>query len=723
MTTTPEMLQGTIERVTFHSEASGFCVLRVQVQAQHEPMTLIGRAVAISAGEYIEAQGEWVNDKQHGLQFRAETLRIVPPKTLEGIEKYLSSGMVRGIGTHFAKKLVKAFGEEIFEVIEKAPERLLVLKGIGQKRTNMIAASWAEQRTVRDIMVFLHSHGIGTARAVRIYKTYGNEAIQEIEKNPYRLALDIRGIGFQTADRLAQKLGIEKNALIRAQAGVRHVLNSHCERGHCAVVQKKLIEMGVELLEIEESIVIRAIEHEVAEKRLIVDEIDQACCIYPKNLYYAEWHAAQYLAQLHQGTPPWGDLDLEKAIPWVEDYTHLTLSDSQREAIKTVLSHKLSIITGGPGVGKTTLVNSLLKIIRAKHLSIALCAPTGRAARRLTETTGLTAKTIHRLLEFDPISYSFRHDQNHPLPIEVLVIDESSMIDITLLTHLLKAIPTKSAVIWVGDIDQLPSVGAGAVLSDLIRSGVVATVRLTEVFRQAADSQIITNAHRMNQGEMPLGNVGQGSDFFTIYSESAEDIHEKLLSNVCERLPRYYTCDPIRDIQVLSPMNRGGLGCFGLNVDLQARLNPWSEPKIKRHGVTYAPGDKVIQTINNYNKEVFNGDIGFIKRINETENVLKIAFDHRIVDYHYTELDELSLAYAISIHKSQGSEFPIVVLPMAMQHYALLACNLLYTGVTRGKRLVLLIGQKKAIGMAVRNRREAQRLTKLATRLQEETAC
>ncbi len=714
-----ERLQGSVERVTFHSEDTGFCVLRTQVKEHHDLVTIVGSAASITAGEYIECQGVWINDKKHGLQFKTDCLKVVPPTTLEGIEKYLGSGMVKGIGPHFAKKLVKAFGEQVFDVIENDADRLTELDGIGAKRKERVTSAWTEQKAIRNIMVFLQSYGVGTARAVRIYKTYGDDAIEKVRENPYRLALDIRGIGFKTADDLASQLGIARDSLMRAQAGVRHVLQELCDNGHCAAEQQQLIKASCELLEIPSPIIEEAIRHELHEENLVKDEINAEACVYPVSLYMAETKVAEHIKRLNVSTLPWGSIDTSKAIPWVEEKTGLKFADSQRHAIDTVLQSKLSIITGGPGVGKTTIVNSFIKIILAKRLSIALCAPTGRAAKRLTETTGLPAKTIHRLLDFEPKTYSFKHSQDNPLPIDVLIIDESSMIDIVLFNHLLKAIPDHVAVIMVGDIDQLPSVGSGAVLSDLIKSDVITTVRLTEIFRQAANSKIIVNAHRINHGKMPLPNETENSDFFILHADTPEEIYAKLIDVVASRLPQHYQCDPARDIQVLTPMNRGGLGSRGLNVDLQKRLNAQAEPKITRFGSTYSPGDKVIQMTNNYDKKVFNGDIGFIERIDLEEGIVKIRFDQNLKDYETNELDEISLAYAISIHKSQGSEFPIIVIPLATQHYTLLARNLLYTGITRGKQLVVLIGQKKAIGMAVHNNKEAHRLTKLSERLNE----
>lgn len=717
-----EKLHGSIERVTFHSEASGFCVLRVKVKGYRELITVIGSAASVTAGEYIECLGCWVNDRQHGQQFKTISLKVVPPTTLDGIEKYLGSGMVKGIGPHFAKKLVKAFGEQVFDVIEQTPERLLELPGIGKKRQERVTSAWAEQKVIREIMVFLQSHGVGTSRSVRIYKTYGDQAIEKVRENPYRLALDIHGIGFKTADTLAQKLGIGPQSLMRAQAGVRHVLQEWSGEGHCAAIRSNLCEMAAKLLEIPLPIIDQAIAAELTEGNLIaeIDGSDEFIFLTP--LHRAEIGCAANLNRLNQADTPWGVIDADKAIPWVEEQTGMTLSQSQAAAVRLVLQHKVSVITGGPGVGKTTLVNSLLKILKAKRVRIGLCAPTGRAAKRLTESTGMEAKTVHRLLEFDPTQFAFKHNDENPLDLDCLVIDESSMMDVVLMNQLLKAIPTEAAVLIVGDVDQLPSVGPGSVLADIIESGQIATVRLTEIFRQASTSKIITNAHRINHGQMPVVDKTEGiSDFYCLYAETPEEIFAKLMQVVLERIPQRFHFHPVNDVQILTPMNRGGLGARSLNIELQARLNGHSEPKITRFGNTYAPGDKVIQRINNYDKEVFNGDIGVIKAIDLEESQVKILFDDREVDYEFSDLDEISLAYATSVHKSQGSEYPVVVIPMAMQHFMLLERNLLYTGVTRGKQLVVVIAQPKALAMAVKNQQSQRRITHLAARLNENT--
>lgn len=713
-----ERLSGSVERVTFHSEESGFCVLRVKVKGKRELVTVIGSAATITPGEFVECVGTWHNDKTHGLQFKTTHLKTVPPSTLEGIEKYLGSGMVKGIGPHFAKVLVKAFGVDVFTVIEETPERMLTLPGIGKKRTDKVTAAWAEQKAIREIMVFLQSHGVGTGRAVRIYKTYGDEAIIKVSENPYRLALDIHGIGFKTADVIAGKLGIAPDSLIRAQAGVRHVLQELSGDGHCAAPHDTLIKESVKLLEIDEAILEEAIREEVTQENLVPEEIDGVPCLFLTPLYRAEQGVANSISRILSGAPPWGKIDTEKALPWVEEKTGLSLSQSQRDAVRLALTSKALVITGGPGTGKTTLVNSILKILAAKQLDILLAAPTGRAAKRMTETTGREAKTIHRLLEFDPQSFGFKRGRENPLEADLIVIDESSMVDVVLMNKLLAAVPDSAALMIVGDVDQLPSVGPGAVLADIIASGSVPTVRLTEIFRQAATSKIIVNAHQINKGELPLKNETEElSDFYFIPAETPEEIHAKLLQVVTERIPKRFGLHPVRDVQVLTPMNRGGLGAHALNSELQKVLNGNSEPKITRFGTTFSPGDKIIQTVNNYDKEVFNGDIGQILEIDIDESSLKADYDGKIVEYEFGELDEVSLAYATSIHKSQGSEYPAVVIPLAMQHYMLLERNLIYTAVTRGKKLVTIIGQPKALGMAVKNKNATKRLTNLTERL------
>jgi exodeoxyribonuclease V alpha subunit len=715
-----EKLIGFIERITFHSEKTGFCVLKVKARGRRDIVTVIAQAARILAGESIEAVGGWTHHKNHGLQFNAAQLRIIPPNGLDGIEKYLGSGLVKGIGPYFAKQLVKVLGASVFDVIKHTPERLNEVPGIGKKRQKKILVFWAEQKAIRDIMVFLQGHGLGTSRAFRIYKTYGEQAIEKVKENPYRLASDIRGIGFKTADQLAKSLGLPEDSPLRARAGLQHSLLLAGQEGHCALLQTDLIQATHKLLNVSESIIATAIGAEVAAKELIQNFSNDNITLALKSFYQAEVSVAKRLKYLLcGGSFPWGKIDPDKAIPWVEKQTVLQLASSQKAAITQALQSKVMIISGGPGVGKTTVVNSLIKIFQTRQLTIELCAPTGRAAKRLSEVTGLVAKTIHRCLGFDPHIFGFKHHADFPLPADIIVVDEVSMLDITLMNQLLKAIPEKAALFLIGDIDQLPSVGPGSVLADLMTSKQIPTVFLTEIFRQAATSQIIVNAHRVNQGKMPVKNSSSSSDFYFIPANTPEEIQTKLIHCVTHRIPQRFKFHPLRDIQVLTPMNRGVVGAYQLNHALQQALNASSEPKIQRFGWTFSKGDKVIQTINNYDKEVFNGDIGFIAKIDLEETTIQINFEERLVDYDFNEMDEIALAYATSIHKSQGSEYKAVVIPIAMQHYRLLARNLLYTGITRGKKLVILIGQYKALAIAVHQQPSQQRLTQLIQRMTE----
>ncbi len=718
-----EKLSGAIERLTFHSQESGFCVIRVRVKGKRDLVTVVGSAPSISPGEFVECVGFWINDRQHGLQFKAVTLNVVPPSTLEGIEKYLGSGMVKGIGPHFAKKLIHAFGEDVFDVIEQDPDRLLKLEGIGPKRKATAVAGWNEQKAVRAIMVFLQSYGIGSTRAVRIYKTYGDAAIEKVRENPYRLALDIHGVGFKTADTLAQKLGIPSDSILRARAGVRHVLQEMSGQGHCAAYRDQLIEAAEKLLEINTTILEQAIADETVSNQLVVEMHEGRQLVFLISLHRAETGCATNILRLATNVLPWQDIDPIEAIPWVERATGLELSASQHQAIAIMLRSKLTILTGGPGVGKTTIINSLLAVLANQDVDIMLCAPTGRAAKRLSESTRREAKTVHRLLSFDPSTFGFKHNQDNPLDTQLLVIDEASMMDITLMNHLLKALPSRAALLLVGDMDQLPSVGPGSVLADMIGSGCIQTVRLTEIFRQAKSSDIILNAHRINDGIIPqLPKPNVDSDFYLIPAETPEDIFNKLIHVVTKRIPERFGFDPVADIQVLTPMNRGGVGVRSLNIELQNRLNNNSTQQITRFGVTFAPGDKVIQMVNNYDKDVYNGDIGLIQFIDNEESLLNIEFDGRAVQYEFNELDEIQLAYAVSIHKSQGSEYPVIVIPLAMQHYMLLERNLIYTAITRGKQLVVMIAQTKALAMAVKTQKSKRRLTLLAHRIQSQLA-
>ena len=709
-----EVLAGAVERVTFHSEESGFCVLRIKARGHRELVTVVGHAAAVAAGEWITASGEWVNDRTFGPQFRSRFLKATAPTSTEGIERYLGSGMIRGIGPVYAKKLVRAFGDHVFDIIETDPERLREVDGIGPVRAERITAAWAEQKAVREIMMFLHGHGVGTARAVRIFKTYGADAVQVMSENPYRLARDIRGIGFKTADAIAMRLGIEKTAMIRIRAGVAHALTKAMDDGHCGLPAAELLPLAAGLLEAPEDLVRAAIDEELAAGSVVADRVGDTPCVFLAGLHRAEHGIAGRLCRIVAGTLPWPRIDPDKALPWIEQHTGLTLAKSQSAAIRLALSSKVLVITGGPGVGKTTIVNAILRILAAKGASLLLCAPTGRAARRMTETSGFEARTIHRLLEVDPMSGGFRRDADNPVDCHLLVVDEASMVDVLLMHALLKAVPDRAALLIVGDIDQLPSVGPGQVLADVIASGAIPVVRLTEVFRQAAMSRIIVNAHRINEGITPdLDKPGGESDFYFVPAHDPETAVLRIIELVRTRIPRRFGLDPIRDIQVLCPMNRGGVGARSLNIELQSALNPAGERKVERFGWTFAPGDKVMQIENDYDKEVYNGDIGRIDDVDPDVGEITARFDDRVVTYGFGELDTLVPAYATTIHKSQGSEYPAVVIPLMTQHYVMLQRNLLYTGVTRGRRLVVLVGQRKAVAIAVKAASGRRRWSKL----------
>jgi exodeoxyribonuclease V alpha subunit len=713
-------LAGLIERVTFHNEETGFAVLRVKVKGRRELATVVGSLATVSAGEWITAQGRWVRGSEHGLQLNATFLECTPPTSREGIEKYLGSGMIKGIGPVYAKKMVEKFGEEVLTVIEKSSAQLEEISGIGPERRRRIKEAWKEQRAIREIMVFLHSNGVSTSRAVRIFKTYGEQAIETVRANPYTLAKDISGIGFKTADQIAEKVGIPRESIIRACAGISHCLLEATNSGHCALPKEMLLDAAKGLLLVDEALIGEALDRLLVNRELVEEQIGEHALVFLPALRATEIGIAAKIHAMCSMPSTHPAIDIGKAIEWCEKKTGTELAASQKEAIEKACESRVLIITGGPGVGKTTLINSLLLIFRAKKIKCMLCAPTGRAAKRLGDATGLEAKTIHRLLEFQPSSGGFTRNEERPLECDLLVVDETSMVDVQLMHKLLKAVPANAHIIFVGDVDQLPSVGPGMVLANLIESGVVPIVRLTEIFRQAAKSHIITNAHRINEGKMPeFGDKEQESDFYFVEREEPEAIQSTLIRLIKELIPAKWGFDPIGDVQVLCPMNRGSLGAREMNLQLQNALNPQrpDEPRVERFGWQYRIRDKVIQTENNYDKEVFNGDIGRIKAINPDEREVAIQFESREVIYDFGELDEVSLAYAISIHKSQGSEFPVVIVPVAMQHYMLLQRNLIYTAITRGKKMVVLIGQKKALGLAVRNNRTGERFSGLLERL------
>lgn len=717
----PESLTGLIERVTYQNPETGFVVLKVKAEGQRELVTVVGQVTSVAAGEYVEATGQWTVDRDHGRQFKAQELKSSRPTSAEGIERYLAAGAIRGIGPQLAARIVGIYKERTLAIFDECPDFLLHIHGIGPKRLRRIRASWEEQREVRKLMLFFSEHGIGSARAVRIYRTYGQEAIDRIRANPYQLADDIRGIGFKTADDLAARLGVDRQSPHRARAAVRYTLAQLTDEGHTGYPESGVVQKTVELLQIPPPLVDEAVAAAVADGSVIREPIEGEAWLFLAALHRAEVGVARAVRTLTgDDTHPLPPIDVDVAIAWVEKRLQLQLAAGQKEAIRTVCQQRCVVITGGPGVGKTTLVRSILEIFTAKKVKCVLTAPTGRAAKRLAETTGRTAKTVHRLLEFDPAEGGFRRGPQQPLSGQLFVLDEASMVDVPLGYQFLRAVPRGACVVLVGDIDQLPSVGPGTFLADVIGSQTVPVVRLTEVFRQAARSRIITAAYAINHGQRPeLAEGKELTDFYFIEADQPEAIQQLLVRLVRDRIPQRFGFAPRTDIQVLAPMNRSQLGARNLNQVLQEALNPpGDKAEVQRFGWTFRVDDRVIQTENNYDRDVFNGDLGVVAKINRVEQELTVSFEGRAVAYDFADLDELALAYVLSVHKSQGSEYPCVVIPLHTQHYLLLQRNLLYTAVTRGKRLVVLVGSPKALDIAVRRCDTHRRYTALKRRLQ-----
>jgi len=742
-----DQLHGTVERVTYYNEETGYSVIRLHVAGHADLVTVVGNLPEVNPGESLRLEGTWTTHQQYGRQFKAERCTQVLPATVEGIKRYLGSGLVKGVGPVTATRIVQRFGADTLRVLDEDPRRLREALGVGPKRAAAIAKAWEEQKHIREVMLFLQSHGVTTGLAVKIYKTYGDDALQVVQEDPYRLARDIWGVGFKTADKIARDLGLPPDAPSRVQAGVAHTLSELANDGHTYAPEPDLTSEAAELLAVDPALVKEAIEvldtDEIVRRETLVyptlgrrgdpseqgqaqplrsPQVREEQAVYLAPFYYGEVGVTNRLRALVES--PATRLHRFRSVNWdallaqVTRGSAIELSPEQREAVRAALTHKVTVLTGGPGTGKTVTVRTVIGALEALKCRYALCAPTGRAAKRLSEATDRPAKTVHRLLEYSP-QEGFRRNEEHPLEVDCLIVDEASMLDLLLSNHLLKAVDPAAHVLFVGDVDQLPSVGAGDFLRDVIGSGRAAVVRLTTIFRQAAESGIVVNAHRINQGQMPILN--QFDDFYFFSKEDPEEAAGLLVDVVQQRIPAKFGLDPVDQVQVLAPMYRGACGVASLNARLQETLNPASPRKPERRlgGRLFRVGDKVMQVRNNYDKEVYNGDIGRVTGIDQVEQTLAVTIDGRPVVYDWGEADELVHAFAASVHKSQGAEYPAVVIPLLTQHYLMLQRNLLYTAITRAKRLVVLVGTRRAIGIAVHNDKVRERHSGLSVRLRE----
>ena len=718
-----------VERITYQSAETGYTVLKAAVKDYHELVPIVGNLLDVSIGSVLLVEGDWKVDAKYGRQFIASKWEETLPATVYGIEKYLGSGLIKGVGPVYAKKIVAQFGAETLNVIEDEPHRLSEVPGIGERRVAKIIASWEKQKEIKNIMLFLQGHDVSTAFAARIYQTYGAESIETVRNNPYRLADDIWGIGFRTADTIAARLGLAKDSYVRIRAGILYTLSQLADsQGHVYLDQGMLIQEAAKILSTESdamdpSLVTMSLDHMVLEKDVITEVLpdpllpDEAPhrAVYLPPFFFAEMGVAGRLRRILR-TP--AQMLVQPDLQALEKQNQIQYDQVQKDAIISALTHKVMVLTGGPGTGKSTTTLGIIQALKASGLRISLAAPTGRAAKRMTEVTGMEAKTIHRLLEFSPKD-GYKHNEENPLSTDVLIVDECSMIDLILMNSLLKAVPDSARLILIGDTDQLPSVGAGNVLKDIIDSGVIPVTRLTRIFRQAQTSRIVMNAHRINHGEFPDICNRAGSDFFMIAKETPEEAAPAIVDLVSRRLPGYFRVSP-ESIQVLTPMQRGEAGAANLNLLLQEKLNAANaDHSLRRSGITYRLGDRVMQIRNNYDKDVYNGDIGLVSSVNMEEKTLNILFDDRTISYDITELDEIVLAYATTIHKAQGAEFPVVVMPVLNSHFVMLQRNLIYTGITRAKRAVVLVGSKNALSYAIRNDRVSQRNSMLSRRLSD----
>jgi exodeoxyribonuclease V alpha subunit len=709
----PTTVTGEVERVTYENEETGFRVIRVGGVSNRGTISVVGRFPAVGPGTRVRVTGEMVNDPRHGEQLRVETLVPVEPDTLVGLERYLGSGLIPGIGPGFAKRIVEVFKLDTLKVLDETPERLTEVSGLGQRRAEEIRKKWQSQRAISSIMLVLQTHGASPALAARIFERYGDRAAQIVQRHPYRLALEVRGVGFKTADRIARSLGIAGDHPERAQAGTLHVLESLADQGHVAAPRTDLVQRTAEMLEIDEAHVEAAVDALWASERVVVEDD----LVFSARLHAAEVTVAGLLRRLLE-SPARALPGLESSLEAFEAAARVELAPEQRRAVEAAARDKVVVVTGGPGVGKTTIVRAILSVFTRARLSVRLCAPTGRAAKRLSEATRHAASTIHRMLDYDPRLRKFSRNAENPLDVDAIIVDEASMIDVELAVALFAAIPPAARLVVVGDADQLPSVGPGAVLRDVIDSHSVPTVRLQRIFRQADESRIVKNAHAILRGEMPESAEADAphADFFVVNRRDAEEAARTVVELVTTRIPKRFKLNARDDVQVLTPMHRGPAGTTALNAALQAALNP-TGPALERRSVSYRVGDKVMQTKNDYEREVYNGDIGVIVRVNAEDERLTVRFDDREVEYEDAALDVLVLAYATSIHKSQGSEYPAVVVPLLTSHFVMLSRNLLYTAVTRGKRLCVLVADPRALRLALGEVRREERLTRLAERL------
>ena len=721
-----EIVEGHLEQIVYASEHNHYTVAKLKVQGKPELITVVGQLAGVIPGQELKLSGAWENHPKYGYQFKASSYSVRLPAQIHGIQKYLGSGLIRGIGPALAQRLIDRFGERTLQVIERSPKKLLKVAGIGKKRLQTIREAWEGQRDIRDVMIFLQGHGVSTGYSAKIFKQYGQDAIRVVQENPYRLAADIFGIGFLIADQIAEKVGIPKDAMIRAEAGILHMLTKVTEEGHLLLLRDQLLDRAEALLKIDRNQLETAVSNLSASGYIVLEAFEDRnnlsypmTAVYLKAFHAAEVSLANRLKALLSVPIKGLGMDAAAIENLVQRKLAIVLSEEQWVGLQVATSRKISIITGGPGTGKTTLVKAILAVFEDAGKQVMLCAPTGRAAKRLSEVAGREAKTIHRLLAYNFKIGGFQKNEADPLDTDVVIVDEASMVDALLMYHLVKAVAMTAVLILVGDVDQLPSVGPGNVLRDIIDSEQVRVVFLKEIFRQAQKSLIIVNAHRINKGIAPTiedSNRDTIQDFYFIQQEDPQRVLSVILELCCERIPNRFGLEPLTDIQVLSPMHKGIIGTANLNRVLQKALNP-SRDIIERTGYHFKRGDKVMQTRNNYAKGVFNGDIGTINHIDRNRQKIIVKYNNSSVDYEFFELDELMLAYAVSVHKSQGSEYRAVILPVMTQHFILLQRNLIYTGVTRAKELVVLIGTKQALAIALRNDKPQKRMTRLCDRM------